>query len=64
MFLAIKKAQLQIMLQRKRSYKCSYWCLSPDCKMSQILGWKKPEKDFLNVPMLFGINAKYVPLTF
>lgn len=43
MFLATKKTQLHIVLQRQRSYKCSYLCLSPDCKMSQILGWKNPE---------------------
>lgn len=73
MFLATKRTQLQIVSQRKRRYKYSYLCLSPNCKMSQILGWKNTEilswnqkknPNFLNAPNLFRINAKYIPLTF
>lgn len=65
MFLATKKSQLQLVSQRKRSYECSYLCLSPDCKISQILAWKNPEilsfsqkKNLLKCPHSFQNNCK------
>lgn len=66
MFLATKKSRLQIVSQRKRSYKCSYLCLSPDCKMSQILAWKnqkflalaRKKKKLLKCPHSFQNNCK------